>query len=222
MLLETIAHTPSRLIIGALAGAAVAVLLTALLGWHAIRRLFNVPRVPRAPAMYVVLVALWTAVLAVSCAAVAMAFLLRDHQPVEGPTRLAELRCQAVGPNRVQVELRAAPVRKTAGAADPERHEVPGDACVVSVVLVDLRPTLSFLGPIHLARIGRAGSPASARERPSINPRWLMPLAPPGIAPVDLLVQGVREFSLRLPAGGDRFYLTASPDGPALEKVGQT
>ena len=222
MLLEIIAHTPSRLIIGALAGAAVAILLAALLGWHALRRLLNVPRVPRPPSMYVVLVALWTGVVGLAGAAVAMALLLRDHQPVETPTRLAEVRCQAVGPDRVQLELRAAVAGKTASAADPERYEVSGDACVVSLVLVELRPSLGFLGPTHLLRIGGVGSSASARERPSMNPSWLTPRAQSGMAPIDLLVQGARTVSLPVPAGGDRFYLTASPDGPALEKAGQT
>ncbi|HVR63065.1 MAG TPA: hypothetical protein VMU50_14280, partial [Polyangia bacterium] len=170
MLLEIIAQTPSRLIVGALAGAAVAILLAAVLGWHALRRLLDVPRVPRPLSMYVVLTALWTAVAGVSGAAVTMALLLRDHRPVEAPTRLAELRCQAIGPDRVQIELRPAMAGKTASAAEPERYEVPGDACLVSVVLVDLRPQLGFLGPTHLLRIGGIGSPASARERPSVNP----------------------------------------------------
>ena len=216
-MLEVISHTPSRLIAGALAGAALALLLAVVLGWHALRRLFNVPRVPRPPAMYVVLVALWTAVAALSGAAVAMALLLRDHRATDVRARLAEVHCQTLGPDRVQVELKAAPA--LAGVADPERYEVPGDSCVVSVVLVDLRPGLHILGPTRLLRFSGVGSQASTRERPSLNPDWLTPRAPGRLLPVNLLVQDARTVSLPVPAGGERFYLLALPDGPVLEKA---
>ncbi len=178
-MLEVISHTPSRLIIGATVGALIAVLLAGLLGWHALRRLFNVPRVPRPKAMYVVL--------------------------------------QAVGAGRVQVELTASPPAK--GAPDPERYEIPGDSCLVSVVLVDLWPSLRILGPTRLWRVAGVGSQANARARPSVNPDWLTPRASQGLTPVDLLVHDARKVSLPVPAGGERFYLLASPDGPALEKA---
>lgn len=196
-------------------GGALAVLLAVVLGWHALRRLFNVPRVPRPRAMYVVLVALWAAVVALSGAAVAMALLLRDHQAADGRTRLGEVRCQVLGADRVEVELTAVPAR----VGDPERYQVAGDSCLISVVLVDLRPQLSILGPTRLWRIAGVGSQASARLRPSVNPEWLTPDGWPHLRPVNLLVAGTRQISLPVPAGGERFYLLTSPDGPTLEKV---
>ncbi|HXI60172.1 MAG TPA: hypothetical protein VNO55_29110 [Polyangia bacterium] len=222
-MLQVISHTPSRLIIGALVGAAVAVLLAAVLGWHALRRLFGVPRVPRPRATYMALVTLWAGMLALSGAAVVMALLLRDHQAVDGRTRLAELRCQAVGPGRVQMELTTTPSSATdqpsAPALAPERYEIQGDACVVSVMQIDLRSGLGILGPTRLSRIEGVGSQTGALERPRVNPEWLTPRASQRLAPINLLVHDARQTSLSVPAGGERFYLLASPSGPALEKA---
>ncbi|HEY2901562.1 MAG TPA: hypothetical protein VGL59_13355 [Polyangia bacterium] len=225
--LEIISHAPARLTIGALIGGSLALMLAAVLGWHALRRLFSVPRVPRPPATYVALVILWAAMVAVSGASVAVALLLRDHQAVDGRTRLAELRCQAVAPGRVQMELTTPSPHPTDQPTGPERYEIQGDACVVSVVLVDLRSGLQILGPTRLSRIevigSQAGAPAEtiARTigRPRVNPGWLTPHASERMVPINLLVNDTRQTSLSVPADGEPFYLVASPSGPALEKA---
>ncbi|HEX3697893.1 MAG TPA: hypothetical protein VH374_21145 [Polyangia bacterium] len=207
-------------------GGSLALLLAAVLGWHALRRLFGVPRVPRPPATYVALVILWAATVAVSGASVAVALLLRDHQAVDGRARLAELRCQAVAPGRVQMELTTPSPHPAGQPAGPERYEIQGDACVVSVVLVDLRSGLQILGPTQLSRIevvgsqtgALAGTGAGAVRRRRVNPGWLTPGTSQQMAPINLLVNDTRQISLSVPADGEPFYLVASPNGPALEK----
>jgi hypothetical protein len=84
---------------------------------------------------------------------------------------------------------------------------------------VDLRSGLGILGPTRLSRIEGVGSQAGALERPRVNPEWLTPRASPRLAPINLLVHDARQTSLSVPVGGERFYLLASPSGPALEKA---
>jgi hypothetical protein len=213
--LAIVNQAPSKLIAGAIVGGSLALLLAVVLGWHALRWLFGVPRVPRPRSTYVVLVALWAAMVAVSGAAVVVGLLLRDHQAVDSRTRLAELRCQTVTPDRVAVELTTLP----GGVARSERYEMQGDSCAVSVVLVNLRPSLRLLGPTWLSRIAEVGSPAGSLVRAHVNPDWLTPPAAGRIRPLDLLIHDTQKTTLAVPAGGARFFLLASPEGASLEKA---
>src|SRR5580692_11807876 len=158
-------HAPLRLVVGAIAGAALAAILAAQLGWHAYRRLFGVPRVPRGRATYVVMAALWGGLLAACGAAVVMALMLRDQQPVDAGHPLVELRCEAIAPGHLRVELSSPP------SPTPEHYDLEGDACVVSVVAVELRPALRILGLRELARVDGVGP----LPRPRVNAEWLTP-----------------------------------------------
>ena len=200
-------HAPLRLVVGAIAGAALAAILAAQLGWHAYRRLFGVPRVPRGRATYVVMAALWGGLLAACGAAVVMALMLRDQQPVDAGHPLVELRCEAIAPGHLRVELSSPP------SPTPEHYDLEGDACVVSVVAVELRPALRILGLRELARVDGVGP----LPRPRVNAEWLTPHPEPRGRLLDLLVRRTQNVSVVVPADAqERFLDITSPDRPAL------
>jgi hypothetical protein len=200
-------HAPVRLVVGAVVGAALAALLAAQLGWHAWRRLFGVPRVPRGRATYVVMAALWGGLMAACGATVVMALMLRDHQPVDGRHPLGELRCEAIAPGHLRVEL-TGPSSPT-----PEHYDLGGDACVVAVVDVELRPALRILGLRELARVEGVGPLA----RPRANADWLTPHPEPRGRLLDLLVRRTQNVSVVVPADAqERFLVVTSPGRPTL------
>jgi hypothetical protein len=151
--------------------------------------------------------ALWGG-LAASCgAAVVMALMLRDHQPVDSGHPLVELRCETIAPGRLRVELTApsSPAR--------EDYDIGGDACVVSVVEVELRPGLRILGLRELARVDGVGS----LPRPRANADWLTPRPEPRGRLLNLLVRRTQNVSVVVPADAqERLLVVTSPGGPAL------
>jgi hypothetical protein len=195
-------HLPSKLLFGAVFAVLFGGGLTLFLGWHWIRRLFGIPRIPRPRALYLVLSALWVAFAATACAAIGMIVLLRDHQQVDGRTELGEIRCNASGPARLQAQLLTSP------SAAPEQYDLAGDACVVWVKQVQLRPGFAALGLRGLSRIDRIGPLA----RPAAHPEWL------GRRLTDLVVRRTEAVPVTVPAGAQkRLVVVSSPGGPTLE-----
>ena len=206
-MIAVFSHSPVRLVVVAIVGAVLVAMLAAHLGWHGLRRLFGVPRVPRGRATYVVMVALWSGLAAACSAAVLMALMLRDHQPAEDGHPLVELRCETIAPDHLQVEL-TAPTSLT-----PERYDLGGDTCVVSVVEVELRSGLRILGLRQLARVDSVGS----RPRPRANADWLTPRPGQEGRLLNLLVRRTQRVSVVVPADAQQHFLVvASPGGPAL------
>src|SRR5262245_14012602 len=203
-----LAQVPGTLLAAVVIGGVLAVALTALLAWHAARRVFDIPRVPKPPAMYVALGGSWAALVAGFAAGLATIVLLRDYRRVDRPTELAEVRCAPAGHNRVQMELRPGPLAPT------ERYDVEGDTCVVWVNQVELRPGLGALGVRALSRVEGVGTFA----RPAVNPTWLTPRAPQGRV-MNLLVRRAERVPLAVPASaGSRVVLVSSPGGPAIQQ----
>src|SRR5215471_1280875 len=87
---------PFRMVSVTTIGLLAAAVLTLLLGWHGLRRLFDIPRVPRPAGMYVTLGALWIALVTFGAMSAGTMVLLRDHQRVGARTPLADVRCEAV------------------------------------------------------------------------------------------------------------------------------
>jgi hypothetical protein len=202
---------PAKLIGGALIALVLTTLLSVILVWHALRRVFDVPRVPRPRALYWLLTCAWGA-LALGFTATAMtALLLRDHRPVDGRTPIGEVTCAVTGPGHVRAELRAA--APPAGAA-PERYDLQGEACVFSVKEVELRPGLQALGLQALARVDAIGP----LTRPAANPGWLTPGAGTRPRMLGLVVGSTRTLPVLVPADSkQRFVLVAAPgQAPAL------
>jgi hypothetical protein len=203
-----LAQVPGTLLGSALAVMVLAAAMPVLLGWHWLRRVFGVPRVPRPRAMYVVLGGFWIALIVVCSAAVATIALLRDYQRADRPTTLAEVRCAPVGLERVEMELRTAP------AAASERYQVEGDACIVWVNHVELRPGLG-LGVRALSRVEGVGP----IPRPGTNPNWLTPRpqGPRGL--VNLIVRKTETVPVAVPLDARaRLTIVASPNGPTIQQ----
>jgi hypothetical protein len=207
-----LAQVPGRLLFGAFLCGALAAVVTVLLAWHWLRRVLGVPRVPRPPAMYVVLGGFWVALLAGGAAAVVTIALLRDYRRVDGPTQLAEVRCAPIGQDRAQLELRPA-----ASSGPPERYEIQGaGACVVWVNQVVLRPGLEPLGLRALSRVESVGATA----RPATNPRWLTPRPQPAGRLVDMVVRSTETIPIEVPPNAAaRVIIVSSPNGPVLQQM---
>ena len=197
-----LSQLPGRLIVGALVVMGLAALFSAVLLWHACRRVFDVPRVPRPQALYWVMTASWAVLVTASVAIVVTALLLRDHQRLAGRTQIGELRCETTQPGHVRVEFKAG----TAPENMLERYDMEGDACRVSVQEVELRPGLKPFGVHALARVD-VGSLARSPAQPS----WLMPL----------VVRSTRAVPVVVPADStQRFMLMLSPgQAVALERI---
>ena len=199
-------HAPAGIVAAALLGTVFAVLLAVALGWHALRRLFGIPRVPRGRSTYVLMLVLWGGLIAALGATTMLAFMLQDHAPVDGVTPLAELRCEVSTPGHLGAELTTLPSRAL------EFYDVP--ACTVSVVEVELRPWLRPLGVRRLWRVDAVGS----SPRPRVTAEWLNPRPGQRRPLMDLLIRGTRNVSLVAPPNAhQRFLIVPSPTGPALE-----
>jgi hypothetical protein len=203
------AQVPAKLwCVAAIAVVALAA-VTVVLAWHALRRLLGVPRVPRPPATYLALSALWVVLVASCSATLAMILLLRDHHRVDAHTELADVRCEAVGPDQLRMELR------TSHATTPEWYELRGGACLVSVKQVRLWPGFALLGVGGLSRIDSVGSLA----RQGANPEWLMPRASAERRLIDLVVRKTEAVDVEVPPDtSSRAVLVTSPSGPTLER----
>src|SRR6266498_1085699 len=99
-----LSQVPFKLLCAAVVGLTAAAALTLLLGWHGLRRLLDIPRVTRPPVMYLALGAIWIAVAAIGVMSVATIVLLRDHQRIDAPTTLGDVRCEPAGADHMRVE----------------------------------------------------------------------------------------------------------------------
>jgi hypothetical protein len=200
------------LLAGAFAATLLMTVVSGVLAWHGLRRLLDVPHLPRPAGVYWALLVTW-ALLATGAAATTMtALLLRDNQRLNGRTEIGELRCEATATGHVSLEIRAAGAPP---AAVPERYDLPGDACVVSVKEVQLRPGLWPLGVETLARVDAVGPIA----RPAVNPTWLTPLPASRAGVLGLVIQRTHAVQIIVPADPkQRFVVVAAPgEHPALQ-----
>ena len=204
-----LSQVPGRLLGALLLAVPLVAGLTALLTWHAVRRVFDVPRVPRPPAMYVVLGGCWLALVLACTSAIGAIALLRDYRSVDRPTPLAQLRCAALGDARVRLEL------QTGSSAAPEHYDVAGDSCIVWVDQVELRPGLQPFGIRALSRVESVGSVA----RPANNPDWLTPRPPSPRGFMSLVVRRAARIPIVVPRDAEaRLVLSSSPAGPTIQQ----
>jgi len=203
-----LAQVPNKLLWGAIVGVALLAVLTVVLAWHGLRRVFDLPRVPKPRAMYVVLGGSWLALVAICSAAIGAIALLRDYRQVDRPTQLAEVRCAVADLDRLELELRP-PSSRT-----PERYDVTGDACIVWVKQIELRPGLGGLGLRALSRVEGVGPVV----RPAANPSWLTPQPQRARRLVDLFVRHTTTVPVTVPLDQRaRLVLVSSPTGPTLQ-----
>jgi hypothetical protein len=202
-MMPVMSQVPMKLIVAAVVGLTAAAFLTGFLGWHAVRRLLDVPRLTRPAAMYVALGALWSGAALLGLMSVAAIFLMRDHQRIDAPTALAEVRCEAVGADHVRVELR------TSLVAPPERYDLPGNTCTVSVRQLELRPVVGVLAAPVLSRVEGVGP----IPRPASGPRWITP----GGRLVDLVARRSEAIQVAVPVDAQvHSVLVSGVAGPTL------
>jgi hypothetical protein len=196
-----LSDVPTRLVGGVLVAGLLLALFSGVLAWHGLRRLMDVPRVPRPRAMYLVLAAMW-GLTATACAATAIAvLLLRDHQRLDGRTQIGQVRCEPATPGHVRLEVTAA--SSSTSSSTPERYDIAGDSCTVSVREMELRPGLQALGLSTVARVHGVGPSA----RPEASPAWLI-----GSRLLGLVVRRTQASSVVVPADSkQRFVLFATP-----------
>lgn len=209
-----LAHAPRGLLAAALIATALMMVVSSVLVWHGLRRALDVPRVPRPPGIYLALALAWGALALGSAATIMTALLLRDHRPLTGRTQVGELRCQPTADGHVRLEIAPA----GSSFSDPlERYEGQGEACVVSVTEVALRPGLRALGLGALARIESVGT----APRPTANPAWLTPVPAGAAGLLGLVVQHTRAVQIVVRADSNqRFVIVAAPgQDPALQPV---
>lgn len=200
--------------VGIVAGVLGAVLFV-WLGWHALRRVLDSPRIPLGGATYFILGLLCVGLLAVAAVPLGVGQLLREHALVDGAgTRVAEVRCTPAGAGKVRISF--TPTRSPDGAA--EQVESAGPDCRLSAELVTLRSLPARLGLGALVRVTNVGE----ATRPSGLPSWALPgpNSPPPF-PMALLVRQARVTSVQAAAdAGAIYHLVASPHGVTLERAG--
>jgi hypothetical protein len=207
--MTVLSHAPAGLLAGTGAAAALLALLSGLCAWHWLRRVLDVPRIPRPRAMYYALALAWGGLAAASAATTMGILLLRDHQRVAGRTELGEVRCEPTAAGHVRAEIKT--------AAAPEQYDVSGDACTISIKEIELRPGLRALGLGSLARVDAVGT----LTRPTANPGWLTPAETPGPGLLGLVVRRTHAVRFVVPADPNRrFVLVAAPgQDPALQPM---
>jgi hypothetical protein len=198
-----LSDVPARLIGSVLGAAVLLAVFSGVLAWHGLRRLMDVPRVPRPRAMYLALIGMW-GLAATACAATAIAvLLLRDHQRLDGRTQIGEVRCERTQPGHVRMQVKAA----ASPSGSPESYDIAGDTCMVSVREVELRPGLQALGVGTLARVDGVGSVT----RPAANPSWLTPATAARSRLLGLVVRRTEAVSVVVPADSRQHAVVAAP-----------
>ena len=196
-----LSQVPLKLLCVAFVGMAAAVFLTGFLIWHGLRRVLDVPRVPRPSGMYVALGALWLTASVVGAMSVGTIILMRDHQRIDAPTALGDVRCEPLG-DHLRVELR------TSREAAPEQYDVAGGACTVWVRQVELRPGMGLLGVRVLSRIESVGQV----RRPTVVQRSRI---------IDLVARRTEAVPVAVPLDAQAHaVLVSSLSGPVLTGSG--
>jgi hypothetical protein len=194
-------HLPARIVGAAVSMMLVSVFLTVILARHGFRRAFDVPRIPRPPAMFVVLGAIWAAATIGAAGAVATARILRDHVRVDGVTRVADVRCEVPQPGRVRLTVAWAENGRS------ETFDGNGDACSMEVQQLSLRAPLRALDVPAVAGIERVGT-APRVDGASTSPEFWR-----GRRVLQMLARDARVIPIVVPPEpGARFMLVSSPD----------
>src|SRR5437764_1476255 len=90
-------HAPAPLVVFGITGSAIGGLLLFMLVWHALRRLLDLPRIPRGPGFYLFMVIACAVLFGGGVMSLILASALDDWEPVRDHAALAEVRCQRAG-----------------------------------------------------------------------------------------------------------------------------
>jgi hypothetical protein len=200
-------HAPGSLVVFGITCTAVGVLVLVVLGWHAARRLLDVPRVPRGAGSYALWVVACAALLGAGIVSLCIAASLDDWPSAPGPAPLAEVRCQRLSPSTARLSF--VPLSASGGRGPEEVETV--ESCSLALQRLRFSSSLARFGLVERQRLARVGS----RLRPLDTPEWRALPRPLG-APV---AQAATQ-DLAVPAPDDQPYRVLSDDkGLRLEKV---
>jgi hypothetical protein len=196
-------HAPSSLVVFGITCAILAALLILLLVWHAVRRILDVPRVPRGAGFYVLMVVVAAAALGAGVGALVVAAALDDWPGVIGQPAQAELRCRRQSPTAARLSFVPLDPR------GPEEAEVV-PACEVAVDRLRFGGRLNRFGLFERFRLAQVGT----RARPPGTPEWRALPQPFGVP-----VAGISQQRLAVPPDDQPYRLVADDRGIRLDKV---
>jgi hypothetical protein len=204
-------HAPSWLVVLAITSIAVGVGLLALLVWHVVRRILDVPRIPRGFGTYAFMLIACVLLIAEGATSLAVAAALGDWQnPVDaGASAIAEVHCRRLGPSRV--ELRYATLG-AGGQRGPEQTQtIAAASCGIAVERLRFHPPLPRLGLLERLRLVPVGTSAPAATTP---PWRALP------QPLGLPIASAEAQQLAIPTADDAPYRIVADDrGLRVEKL---
>jgi hypothetical protein len=150
-------QAPTWLVVLAITSIALGALLLLFLGWHVVRRMLDVPRIPRGAAFYAVTVVACVASIASGVTALAVAAALNDWQSQAGPGAIAEVHCRRTGPTQVQLGY---VVIGANGQRGPETQTIESSTCAVAVEQLHFPQALAKLG-LERRRLSGVGAARS-------------------------------------------------------------
>lgn len=202
-------QAPTWLVVLAITSVALGAALLLLLGWHVVRRILDVPRVPRGAGMYTILVSACLIFIGAGVTALAVADALADWQTQIGPSPVAEVHCKRLGPT--QISLSYVLLGPDGQRGPEEKQTVDSPTCEVAVERLHFHGPLARLGLIERLRLARIGK----IERPTTTPWWRALPEPMGIPLAAATAQQVS-----IPSeDGTPYRLMADDRGVRVEKV---
>lgn len=158
-------QAPTWLVVLAITSIALGAVLLLVLGWHMVRRVLDVPRVPRGAGFYSAVVLLCLISIGGGVTALAVASALDDWQKQTGPA-IAEVHCRRTGPSKI--ELGYVTIGSDGKRAPEETQTLESVPCEVAVERLHFPPSLARLGLMERHRLARIGSV----RRPTSIPLW--------------------------------------------------
>jgi hypothetical protein len=158
-------QAPTWLVVLAITSIALGAALLLLLGWHVVRRMLDVPRIPRGAAFYTIAVLACIASIASGVTALAVAAALNDWQKAAGAGAIAEVHCRRTGPNRV--ELGYVIIGSDGKRGPQETQTIDSPTCAVAVEKLHFPQALARLGLMERHRLSGVGA-----ARRSSTPLW--------------------------------------------------
>jgi hypothetical protein len=198
-------HAPGSLVVFGITCTVLAGLLSLVLGWHVVRRLLDVPRVPRGPGTYVVMVLACLGLVAAGVIAFVVAAGLEDWPGVPARAPLAEVQCQRQAP--AGARLGFVPFNAEGTRGPEEAENVP--ACDLAIGRLRFAAPFARFGLVDRHRLARVGT----RRRPVDAPTWRALPRPLGVP-----VAAASEQQLAVPADGARYRVIADERGFRLER----
>jgi hypothetical protein len=128
--------------------------------------LLDIPRVPRGPGSYVLLVLASLVLLVCGVGALIVAAALDDWQAVPVRGALAEVQCHPLTPTGARLSLVALGADGARGAEEVETVEAT--PCDLAVERLRFIPALARFGLVERHRVARLGG----RRRPLTTPPW--------------------------------------------------